>query len=156
DSFNKDGRGGAFLSAGSMVNRVVTTQQVKPHYTGPSTTLGDVLVAEDLVPDEFFINGEIDQWTFLKGSKTLQRVNRQNGHSYVDSEGGIAFPDHLDGPSRTIITGEGGRSPSRFKHVVATPSGRLRRLVPVELERLNMFDDDHTAGVPDGRRAFLM
>lgn len=156
DSFNIDGRGSAFLSAGSMVNREVTTQQVKPHYTGPSTTLGDVLVTEDLVPEEYFINGEADQWAYLKGAKTLQRVNRQNGHSYVYSEGGIAFPDHLDRPSRTIITGEGGRSPSRFKHVVATPSGRLRRLVPVELERLNMFDDDHTAGVPDGRRAFLM
>src|SRR5690606_18584485 len=52
--------------------------------------------------------------------------------------------------------GEGGRSPSRFKHVVMTPAGRLRRLVPQELERLNMFPDGHTEGVPDGRRAFLM
>ncbi len=37
-----------------------------------------------------------------------------------------------------------------------TSSGRYRRLVPVELERLNMFPDNHTAGASDMRRAFLM
>src|SRR5690606_27807560 len=104
----------------------------------------------------FYINGEIDQWAFLKGPKVLQRTNRTNGQVYQYNEGGIAFPDPLDRPSRTIITGEGGKSPSRFKHVVRTPSGRLRRLIPLELERLNMFPDGHTEGVPDGRRAFLM
>ncbi|MCQ2111363.1 MAG: DNA cytosine methyltransferase, partial [Bacteroidaceae bacterium] len=77
---------------------------------------------------------------------------------YIFSEGGMAFPDYLDRPSRTIITGEGGPSASRFKHVVKTPSGRHRRLIPIELERLNMFPDNHTfhPEVTDGRRAFLM
>ena len=37
-----------------------------------------------------------------------------------------------------------------------TESGRLRRLTPVELERLNMFPDNHTAGASDVQRAFLM
>ena len=57
-----------------------------------------------------------------------------------------------------MITGEGGSAPSRFKHVVQTPSGRYRRLIPIELERLNMFPDNHTyhPDVSDGRRAFLM
>ena len=32
----------------------------------------------------------------------------------------------------------------------------LRRLTPVELERLNGFPDNHTEGVSDGKRAFLM
>ena len=70
----------------------------------------------------------------------------------------MAFPDYLDKPSRTMITGEGGSAPSRFKHVVQTPSGRYRRLIPIELERLNMFPDNHTLHpeVTDGRRAFLM
>jgi DNA (cytosine-5)-methyltransferase 1 len=73
------------------------------------------------------------------------------------SEGGMIFPDPLDKPSRTIITGEGGKSPSRFKHVIQTPKG-YRRLSPVELERLNMFPDDHTKleGVSDTKRAFFM
>ncbi len=68
----------------------------------------------------------------------------------------MAFPDYLDRASRTIITGEGGASPSRFKHIVLTPSGRYRRLTPIELERLNMFPDNHTKGATDTRRAFLM
>ena len=68
----------------------------------------------------------------------------------------MAFPDFTDRASRTIITGEGGAAPSRFKHVILTDSGRYRRLVPVELERLNMFPDNHTVGASAMRRAFLM
>jgi DNA (cytosine-5)-methyltransferase 1 len=69
----------------------------------------------------------------------------------------MIFPDPLDKPSRTIITGEGGKSPSRFKHVINTKKGQ-RRLTPIELERLNMFPDDHTnlEGVNDTKRAFFM
>ena len=69
----------------------------------------------------------------------------------------MVFPDALDQPSRTIITGEGGKSPSRFKHVVQTSKG-LRRLTPIELERLNMFPDNHTLleGIPNAKRAFFM
>ena len=67
------------------------------------------------------------------------------------------FPDPLDKPSRTIITGEGGSSPSRFKHVVEV-SGKQRRLTPVELERLNMFPDNHTFHneATNTKRAFFM
>ena len=68
----------------------------------------------------------------------------------------MAFPDYLDRASRTIITGEGGSGPSRFKHIIKTKDGRYRRLVPMELERLNMFPDNHTFGSSDLRRAFLM
>lgn len=75
---------------------------------------------------------------------------------YNYAEGAMVFPDPLDKPSRTIITAEGGASPSRFKHVVQTSDGRLRRLTPVELERLNMFPDGHTEGASDSRRAFFM
>jgi len=32
----------------------------------------------------------------------------------------------------------------------------VRRLTPIELERLNGFPDDHTKGVPDSKRAFFM
>lgn len=68
----------------------------------------------------------------------------------------VAFPDYLDRASRTIITGEGGAAPSRFKHIILTPSGKYRRLTPVELERLNMFPDHHTVKARPVRRAFLM
>ena len=92
-----------------------------------------------------------------QGAKKFDRVSK-DGFASTYSEGGMPFPDSLDKPSRTIITGEGGKSPSRFKHVVETPSGRYRRLVPIELERLNMFPDNHTLhpGVSESRRVFLM
>ena len=69
----------------------------------------------------------------------------------------MIYPDSLDNASRTIITGEGGKSPSRFKHVINSERG-LRRLTPIELERLNMFPDDHTKieGITDAKRAFFM
>jgi DNA (cytosine-5)-methyltransferase 1 len=73
----------------------------------------------------------------------------------------MAFPDSLDKPSRTILTGEGGTSASRFKHIIRTPKG-YRRLTPLELERLNGFPDDWTkfdsAGerISDVKRAFFM
>ena len=72
----------------------------------------------------------------------------------------MAFPDGLDRPSRTILTGEGGSTPSRFKHIIQTASG-FRRLTPIELERLNGFPDgwtteDETGPVSDVRRAFFM
>ena len=73
------------------------------------------------------------------------------------SEGSMSFPDSLEKPSRTIITGEGGPAPSRFKHVIKQRN-KYRRLTPVELERLNMFPDDHTKldGITDSKRAFFM
>ena len=73
----------------------------------------------------------------------------------------MAFPDLLSNPSRTILTGEGGTSPSRFKHIIKTKNG-FRRLTPVELERLNGFPDNWTSIGTDGgpvsdvRRAFFM
>lgn len=157
-SFNKDGKDSPFGNAGMMMNRHVYSVDVEPVYDGPRQTLGGNLVDENLVPEDFFITDEeLPKWQYEKGAKKINRVSKE-GYEYVFSEGGMAFPDNLDQPSRTIITGEGGTAPSRFKHVVRTKSGRYRRLLPIELERMNMFPDNHTLHpeVTDGRRAFLM
>ena len=155
--FNKGGAvQSPFKVAGMMAGRHVWTCDVAPVYNGRCVTLGQILVAESQVPEEFFIADEaLGTWRYLKGPKSETRKTSE-GFEYHYSEGGMAFPDALDKPSRTIITGEGGSSPSRFKHVVLTPSGRYRRLIPLELERLNMFPDNHTEGATNGRRAFLM
>ena len=158
DGFNKGRKETPFGNAGLMIDRHVYSVDANPVYDGPIQTLGDNLVDEDYVPEEFFISEEeLPKWQYEKGAKKINRVSKQ-GFEYVFSEGGMAFPDYLDKPSRTMITGEGGSAPSRFKHVVQTPSGRFRRLIPIELERLNMFPDNHTyhPDVSDGRRAFLM
>ncbi|HVZ80905.1 MAG TPA: DNA cytosine methyltransferase [bacterium] len=145
-----------FHKAGFMVDRRFWTFDVKPLYAGKRKTLGDVLI-KGKVPESFYIEKEdFEKWRFLKGAKDLQRVSKRTGHKYQYNEGPMSFPDKLDFPSRTIITGEGGSTPSRFKHVVKDKSGRLRRLLPIELERLNTFPDNHTAGIPDIKRAFMM
>ena len=142
-----------------MCGRNVVTVDVEPSYAGIRTLLGDVLVPDADVPREFFIaDGDVEKWAYLKGPKSIDRKavgDDGTEYTYRYSEGGMAFPDSLEKPSRTIITGEGGSGPSRFKHVVRTSDGRLRRLTPVELERLDMFPDNHTIGASDSRRAFL-
>jgi len=158
DKFNKGKKTSPFGNAGIMKNRHVYSVDADPVYDGPRQTLGGNIVDENLVPEEFFISEEeLPKWQYEKGAKKINRTSKE-GFSYVFSEGGMAFPDFLDQPSRTIITGEGGTAPSRFKHVVKTKSGRYRRLLPIELERMNMFPDNHTfhPEVSDGRRAFLM
>lgn len=147
-----------FYNAGMVIDRQVITGKVAPVYDGKTIALGDVLVDENEVPEEYFISDEkLPTWTYLKGAKKEERTTA-SGHKYHYAEGAMVFPDALDKPSRTIITGEGGAGASRFKHVVRTPSGRLRRLIPLELERLDMFPDNHTKldGVPDSKRAFFM
>jgi len=147
-----------FQHAGVMRDRRVWTYKVRPEYAGPRAILGDVLVPEGEVPSEYVIpKRQVPKWRYLKGAKREPRTVARNGFRYHYSEGALPFPDPLDRPSRTILTGEGGSSPSRFKHVVETPSGRYRRLVPTELERLNGFPDGWTAtGMPEPRRAFCM
>ena len=102
---------------------------------------------------------------------------------YVFKEGPLPMPDPLDRPFRTIITSEGGSSPSRFKHVICrecaknwakkrkvldhdcVKEGKLRRLTPEELEQGNMFPVGHTqfciqdgekVSVDPKHRAFFM
>jgi DNA (cytosine-5)-methyltransferase 1 len=146
-----------FRDAGVMWKRKVWTRPVSPLHDGERRVLADVIRATREIPPEYFIPEEqLPRWEYLKGPKDVPRVAK-NGHRYLYSEGGIAFPDPLDKPSRTILTGEGGVTPSRFKHVIQTEDGRLRRLTPIELERLNGFPDDWTnTGMSDGRRAFMM
>lgn len=158
DNFNKGRKDSPFGNAGMMMNRHVYSVDSEAVYDGPRQTLGGNLIDESIIPDDFFISeNELPKWEYEKGAKKIERVSK-DGFKYTFSEGGMAFPDNLDQPSRTIITGEGGASPSRFKHVVKTESGRYRRLLPIELERMNMFPDNHTLHpeVSDGRRAFLM
>jgi DNA (cytosine-5)-methyltransferase 1 len=175
-----------FGNAGVMIQGRVWTTKVGAQYGGPHRTLGDILVTPGKVPDEFIIkpNDMLKEkgWVYLKGAKSEPRKGR-DGFTYQYKEGPITFPDALDRPSRTMVTGEGGATPSRFKHVVEfKPTKRqvetldlrnddamkarrkldmgvtkwLRRLTPVELERLNGFPNNHTEGVTDGYRAFFM
>jgi DNA (cytosine-5)-methyltransferase 1 len=148
-----------FLNSGVCINRTVTTQQIE--YSKPTKPqfLRDFIEQNtSKIDDDFWIESDnILKWKETKKGKKIPRTSKLNGHQYMFSEGSMSFPDKLDAPARTIITSEGGNSPSRFKHVIEH-NGRYRRLTPVELERLNMFPDNHTGvdSIVNSKRAFLM
>ena len=156
EGFNRNGKKSPFENTGLYLDGQVLTVKTAPDFDGPRTTLGAVLQKEAVDPEFYLAEAEYPRWEYLKGAKNEMRT-AQNGHEYRYSEGPMVFPDALDNASRTIITSEGGRTASRFTHVVATPGG-FRRLTPVELERLNMFPDDHTLlnGISNVKRAFFM
>lgn len=148
-------------NSGVMVNGVAYTTSLSPSYAGNRLTLGDIL-EKGKVGAEFYIEKDkISEWKYLKGAKKEPRVNRTTGYSYFYAEGAMHFPDRQDYPSRTILTGEGGRGASRFKHVIKIGKN-YRRLTPIELERLQMFPDNWTerredqSVIPNTRRAFFM
>ena len=156
ENFNLGEKLSPFQNSGVFINGKVFTVKTQASYDGKRTVLGDVLQNGEVTSAFYIPEEDFHKWEYLKGAKKEVRTAK-TGFTYNYSEGGMIFPDALDNASRTIITGEGGKSPSRFKHVVQTKKG-LRRLTPVELERLNMFPDNHTLleGVSDTKRAFFM
>ncbi len=155
-NFNKAEKMSPFENTGVFIEGKGYTAKSFPEYDGKRTVLADILQNGEVAPEFLIDSEEFPKWEYLKGGKKEVRTAK-NGFEYNYSEGSMVFPDALDKASRTIITGEGGKSPSRFKHVIQSKKG-LRRLTPVELERLNMFPDNHTllAGISNTKRAFFM
>lgn len=158
DSFGIGDKVSKFKTAGVMHGGDVATINATEQYVGEYSTLGDVLVSDEDVPAEYYVDKtELKAWSDLKSAKRIERINKKTGFSYVYSEGSMAFPDSLEKPSRTILTGEGGKTPSRFKHIIQLADGRHRRLVPDELDQLQGFPKGWTnTGMTDGQRAFCM
>ena len=160
--FGKGHKVSPFQNAGVYFDGRAFTARVTSLETLDRATLGNVLIPDEAVPANYWIDEKrLPEWEFLKGAKTIERVHKESGTKFNYSEGKMSFPDLLTNPARTIITGEGGSSPSRFKHVVQTQQG-YRRLTPLELERLNGFPDNWTqfdaqgAEISDVKRAFFM
>lgn len=168
DNFGRGLKVSPFYNAGTMIDGRVYTSKVVNKPANSYMTLGDFVLSDkeviEIFGDKYFIDDKdvLEKWKIQKGPKKIKRINRKTGKSYFFAEGGMTFPDDLNKPSRTIVTGEGGSAPSRFKHVIRSPqSGRYRRLTPIELEQLSMFPKNHTAEgingpVSDITRAFFI
>jgi DNA (cytosine-5)-methyltransferase 1 len=161
-NFNKGVGKSPFLNSGVYFAGRAFTFKTTPVFKGKRKVLGDVVLPDSEVPAEYLVgSNRIKEWEYLKGAKTIERTHKGSGTNYNYAEGKMAFPDLLTNPSRTVLTGEGGTSPSRFKHIIKTKKG-YRRLTPIELERLNGFPDNwtlngaHGSVVSDARRAFFM
>ena len=160
--FNKGKEKSPFLSAGVLIDGIAYTVKTQAKLSTNPKTLGDVLQSDSQVPEEFWVDkNRIEDWRYLKGAKSIERTHKGSGVTYNYAEGKMAFPDLATNPSRTILTGEGGTTPSRFKHIIKTKNG-YRRLTPIELERLNGFPDNWSLTNSDGntisdaKRAFFM
>lgn len=161
NSFNFLGKNSPFKSSGFYKNHEFWTGKAIPELSPKKVNLGDILVQSQSVPESFWIDeNSLEKWKYLKGAKKIERVSA-SGHGYIYAEGSMGFPDDLEKPARTILTGEGGSTPSRFKHVIRVDGGH-RRLTPIELERLNGFPDNWTLknadgeNISDAKRAFFM
>ena len=144
----------SFKNSGYCCNNICHTIRVEAVYNGKRINLGDIL--EKDVSESFYIKKEDEpKWEYMKGAKREKRVT-STGHEYNYSEGPIAYPDCLDKPSRTMLTGESSKN--RSTHVIRDPeTGRIRLLTPVECERLDGFPDNWTnTGMPQKFRYFCM
>lgn len=141
-----------FLDTGIMSKGRIVTLKVNPDIIEP-VKLRDIL--EDEVEEKFYLDEDLEKWKYMKGAKAEPRKS-STGHEYMYREGALAFPDNIDLPARTILTSESSKN--RSTHVVKCPStGRLRVLTPIEVERLNGFDDDWTnTGMTEKFRYFCM
>ena len=149
-----------FENGGVVLDGLVYTNRLHPEYNGPRTMLRDILVTgedRNLITQEYWLTEAARvKWSYVKDHKEFIRTSR-DGFQYTYSEGAMSFPDSLDKPARTLITSEVSNTPNRFTHIIEDPeTGNLRRLIPLELERIQMFPDNHTEGITDKKRGFLM
>jgi DNA (cytosine-5)-methyltransferase 1 len=141
------------FNAGYMSKGKVFTIKVTPISPSRKMSLKDILVQN--VQDEYYLNEkDIKKWRDCKGAKSEYRKS-QNGHEYFYSEGAIPFPDPLEKPSRTMLTGEGNTTPNRITHVIEDNRG-YRVLSPEETEKLNGFPPGWTNNMPKRWRYFCM
>lgn len=70
DNFNKEGKASPFGNAGMMSHRQVFSVDASPVYKGTSQNLGDILVNESFIPEDFFISEkDLPRWIYEKGAK---------------------------------------------------------------------------------------
>ena len=134
-------------------NGKIYTEEIVPHYEWPKMNLWDII--QNSVDEKYKIKQDISKWKYLKWPKRIIR-KQWTPQEYVFSEWGIAFPDPLDRPARTMLTSEW--SLNRSTHVVQDKNWDYRILTPIETERINWFPDDWTSKwwMPEKFRYFCM
>lgn len=145
-----------FRNSGVYRNGVIYTTETTPSnlLTEHQITLRDIL--EKHVDERYILSDDdLEKWTYMKGPKAIERTSKE-GYKYMFREGGIAFPDSINKPARTMLTSEASKN--RSTHVVTDiETGKLRLLTPLECERINGFPDNWTnTGMTHSFRYFCM
>lgn len=142
-----------FENSGVLINGIVYTSKTEAIQKNP-ITLGEIIV-DDAEKQYYLTQEEIKKFEYLRGYKKIERVSRE-GHKYHYSEGSMSPFDDLSLPARTMLTSEG--TTNRSTHIIRNPkNNKLRKLTPVECERINQFPDNWTnSGMPERSRYFMM
>lgn len=85
--------------------------------------LGDVLVNEADVPEQFYISDEkLPDWRYLKGSKREERTNKITGFTYTYSEGAMSFPDASTSRAAPSSRAKAARAPADLSMLSSAPT----------------------------------
>jgi DNA (cytosine-5)-methyltransferase 1 len=147
-----------FENSGAMIDGKFVTAKTKPDSKTVKKyiTLHDLMEKES-VDERFILKEELfDKFKYMKGAKKEERTTK-DGFTYFYTEGPVPFPDLTNRAARTILTSE--FSNNRSTHIVEDiTSGKLRKLTPIEAERINGFPDDwtKTPTMPEKFRYFCM
>lgn len=143
-----------FQNTGIMKDGLVTTVKTEPIYETPIPLSAIRETTKDLskyiLPED-----KLSKVEFLRGAKKIERKS-PDGRIYYYSEGAMSPFDSLELPGRTMLTSEG--SMNRSSHFIPDyHTGKLRKLTPIEAERLQCFPDNWTnTGMPESKRYFMM
>jgi DNA (cytosine-5)-methyltransferase 1 len=145
---------GQFFNSGIMHKGKILTIQTVPVESN-KITLKSIL-EKHITDSKYYLSDKnIEKFDYLKGSKKIPR-KKPDGSTYNYSEGKMSFPEDLNSPGRTMLTSEG--TVNRSSHVVKDlTTGKLRKITPLEAERLNHFPDNWTnTGMTTRQRYFMM
>ena len=114
DTFNQGAKLSPFANTGVMKDGLVNTLRTFPKNLKEGITLGDILVDNLDVEDEFYIDPktptketivreqlgandiiirtELEMWKYLKGKKKEPRKSKSGGYTYNFAEGKMTFP----------------------------------------------------------------
>ena len=142
-----------FNNTGVMIDGIVYTIKTTPIHIQP-ITLNEVREERPNLEKYFLTEEQNLKFKHLRGAKKVPRV-KPNGEPYMYSEGGMAYPDSLEKPGRTMLTSES--SVNRSTHVIEDfETHNLRFLTPVEAERLQHFPDNWTQPIQSEKRRYFM
>lgn len=144
-----------FENAGIMYDgNIYTVKTVALYNKKHKKTLDKIM--EEAADEKYVLTDDLyRKFVYMKGAKKEERTAK-NGFKYFYTEGPIPFPDYTDRAARTLLTSEG--SNNRTTHIVKDKkTGKLRKLTPVECERIDGFPDNWTnTGMPEKFRYFCM
>ena len=150
-----------FQNYGYMLNGEITTMKTFPKKIYEQKTFSEI-IQWNLKNKNLYINKEeFRKVQKEKNSSAKLRISK-DGFQYLYRQGSMNFPDLTNKPSRTMTTSES--SLSRSSHFIKDNikfkgKTKIRKITPIEAERLNDFPDNWTLlsdAKNDKYRYFLM